>query len=61
LGLRSIALAMGSVGVGVPTADLAAGLAHSTLVHASFSGDEQAAGAFLAELGLPPEPDAALE
>ncbi|MCF2239132.1 hypothetical protein KVP04_08335, partial [Halobacterium salinarum] len=46
-------------GVGVPTADLAAGLAHSTLVHASFSGDEQAAGAFLAELGLPPEPDAA--
>ncbi|SEV96602.1 hypothetical protein [Halobacterium jilantaiense] len=41
-------------GVGVPTADLAAGLAHSTLFHASFSGDEQAAGATLAELGLPP-------
>jgi len=44
-------------GVGVPTADLAAGLAHSTLFHASFSGDEQAAGATLAELGLPPELD----
>lgn len=44
-------------GVGVPTADLAAGLAHSTLVHASFSGDEQAAGATLAELALPPELD----
>lgn len=45
-------------GVAVPTADLAAGLAHSTLVHAStFSGDEQAAGAALAELGLPPELD----
>ncbi|MFB6072782.1 MAG: hypothetical protein ABEJ88_07425 [Halobacterium sp.] len=45
-------------GVGVPTADLAAGLAHSTLVHASFSGDEQAAGALLAELALPTELDA---
>jgi len=44
-------------GVGVPTADLAAGLAHSTLFHASFSGDEQAAGATLAELELPPELD----
>jgi hypothetical protein len=44
-------------GVGIPTADLAAGLAHSTLVHASFSGDEQAAGATLAELDLPPELD----
>lgn len=44
-------------GVGIPTADLGAGLAHSTLVHASFSGDEQAAGATLAELDLPPELD----
>jgi len=45
-------------GVGVPTADLAAGLAHSTWFHApSFSGDEQAAGATLAELALPPELD----
>lgn len=44
-------------GVGVPTADLAAGLAHSTGVHAAFSGDEQAAGATLAELDLPPELD----
>lgn len=37
-------------GVGIPTADLADGLAHSTLVHAEFSGDETAAGAALAEL-----------
>ncbi|MCH7661485.1 MAG: exonuclease RecJ [Euryarchaeota archaeon] len=37
-------------GVGVPTADLADGLAHSTLFHASFSGDETAAGAALANL-----------
>jgi hypothetical protein len=44
-------------GVGVPTADRAAGLAHSTLVHAPFSGDEQAAGATLAELDLPPDLD----
>jgi hypothetical protein len=44
-------------GIGVPTADLAAGLAFSTRVHASFSGDEQAAGAALAELGLPAELD----
>jgi hypothetical protein len=44
-------------GVGVPTADLAAGLAFSTRVHASYSGDEQAAGAALAELALPAELD----
>lgn len=44
-------------GVGVPTADLAAGLAYSTRVHASFSGDEQAAGAVLAGLDLPVELD----
>lgn len=37
-------------GVGIPTADLADGLAHSTLVHAGFSGDETAAAAALAEL-----------
>lgn len=37
-------------GVGIPTADLPDGLAHSTLFHASFSGDETAAGAELAEL-----------
>jgi hypothetical protein len=48
-------------GVGIPTADLAAGLAHSTRVHASFSGDEQAAGATLAEIGLPPELDDAAQ
>lgn len=44
-------------GVAVPTADLADGLAHSTLVHAPFSGDESAAGAALADLSLPPELD----
>jgi hypothetical protein len=37
-------------GVGIPTADPADGLAHSTLVHASFSGDETTAGAALEEL-----------
>jgi hypothetical protein len=37
-------------GVGIPTADLADGLAHSTLVHAGFSGDEGSVGAALAEL-----------
>ena len=45
-------------GVAVPVADLADGLAHTTLVHASFSGDTEAATATLAELGLPPELDA---
>jgi len=44
-------------GVAVPTADLADGLGHSTLVHASFSGDESAAGAALADLSLPAELD----
>ncbi len=37
-------------GVGIPTTDLADGLAHSTLVHADFSGDERAASAALDEL-----------
>lgn len=45
-------------GLGIPVADLAAGLAYSGRIHASFSGDEQAAGAFLAELELPAELDA---
>jgi hypothetical protein len=45
-------------GVSVPVADLADGLAHTTLVHAEFSGDTEAATATLAELGLPPELDA---
>jgi hypothetical protein len=45
-------------GVAVPVADLADGLAHTTLVHAGFSGDPEAATAALAELGLPPELDA---
>lgn len=40
-------------GVGVPTANLAAGLAHSTLLSAPFSGDEDAAQHRLAELELP--------
>ena len=39
-----------TAGVGLPTADLADGLAHTTLAQASFSGDELAAGAALADL-----------
>ncbi len=45
-------------GVAVPVADLADGLAHSTLVHANWSGDADGARATLAELGLPAELDA---
>ena len=45
-------------GLGLPTADIGAGLAYSGWLHGSFSGDEQAAGAFLAELDLPAELDA---
>jgi hypothetical protein len=44
-------------GVGIPTADLVDGLAHSTLVHTSDSGDREAVQATLAELGLPAELD----
>jgi hypothetical protein len=44
-------------GVGVPTEDLATGLAHTTLVHAPFSGDEDAVAAALADLDLPDELD----
>lgn len=44
-------------GVGVPTEDLADGLAHSTLLHAAFSGRKGAVQAELAELGLPVELD----
>jgi hypothetical protein len=40
-------------GVGLPTTDLADGLAHSTLVHGPFSGDPEAAASILAEHGLP--------
>ncbi|PSP31920.1 hypothetical protein BRC64_08380 [Halobacteriales archaeon QH_10_67_22] len=40
-------------GVAVPGRDLADGLAHSTLVHAPFSGDREAAAAFLADHGFP--------
>jgi hypothetical protein len=38
-------------GVAVPTDDLADGLAHSTLVHAPFSGDPEAAASALADVG----------
>ncbi|WP_135828306.1 serine/threonine-protein kinase [Halorussus halobius] len=44
-------------GVGVPTDDLADGLAHSTLAHADYSGDPDAAQAALAELDLPVDLD----
>jgi hypothetical protein len=42
-------------GVGVPTADLADGLAHTTLVHTPDSGDAEAYRAALAERDLPTE------
>lgn len=45
-------------GVAVPTKDLADGLAHSSLVHAPWSGDREATQALLAELSLPAELDA---
>jgi len=44
-------------GVAVPTADLTEGLAHTTLVHAPFSGDTERARAALADLKLPAELD----
>ncbi|WP_256403110.1 exonuclease RecJ [Halorubrum salinum] len=44
-------------GVAIPTADLADGLAASTLVRTPYSGDPEAAHATLADLGLPAEMD----
>ena len=44
-------------GVAVPTADLADGLAASTLVRTPYSGDVEAARTALASLGLPAELD----
>ncbi|MFC7138950.1 hypothetical protein ACFQMA_03745 [Halosimplex aquaticum] len=44
-------------GVAVPTSDLVDGLAHSTLVHAPFSGDADATAAALADLGFDPSDD----
>ncbi|WP_200530417.1 exonuclease RecJ [Halorubrum sp. LN27] len=44
-------------GVALPTADLADGLASSTLVRTPYSGDTEAARAALAELGLPADLD----
>ena len=43
-------------GVAIPTADLADGLAHTTLVHADFSGERQRVTAELDELGDDPDP-----
>jgi len=43
-------------GVGVPTADLTDGLAHSTLVEAPFSADTDVVEALLADLDLPAAP-----
>ncbi|MDZ5812381.1 exonuclease RecJ [Halorubrum sp. AD140] len=45
-------------GVAIPTADLADGLAASTLVRTPYSGDPEAARVALAELGLPADLDA---
>lgn len=46
-------------GIAIPVADVSDGLAHSTLVHARFSGSPETAMAALAELALPAEMDAA--
>ena len=46
-----------SPGVGLPVADLADGLGHTTLLHAPFSKGVDAAGAVLAELELPADLD----
>ncbi|QZX99599.1 exonuclease RecJ [Halobaculum rubrum] len=44
-------------GVAVPTADLADGLAHSTRIWTPYSGDVEAAGALLADLGIGSDAD----
>jgi len=44
-------------GVALPTADPADGLAASTLVRTPYSGDSEAAGAALADIGLPADLD----
>jgi len=46
-------------GVAIPTADVAEGLAHSTLVDAPFSGDRSAVASRLADLGIASDPDTA--
>jgi len=46
-----------AAGVAVPTDDLADGLAHSTLAHATFSGDRERVADALDELGADPDPD----
>ncbi|RJX43951.1 exonuclease RecJ [Halonotius aquaticus] len=48
-------------GVAVPTADRAADLAHSTRLDAPFSGDVDAAGDLLADLGIPTDSDAEID
>ncbi|TQQ83331.1 exonuclease RecJ [Halonotius terrestris] len=48
-------------GVAVPTADLAADLAHSTRFDAPFSGDGDAARDLLADLGIPTDSDAEID
>jgi len=45
-------------GLAIPVADIADGLAHSTLLSAPFSGDEERIRELLAELDLPAEPTA---
>jgi len=44
-------------GIALPVADIADGLAHTTLLSGPFSGDESAAQAVLAELALPADLD----
>jgi len=48
-------------GVAVPTADIADGLVHSTLLDAPFSGDADAAGDLLADLNVSTDSDAEID
>jgi hypothetical protein len=54
---ESAALVERRPGVAVPTADLATDLAHSMRLDAPFSGDVDAAGELLADLGIPTDSD----
>ena len=58
---ESAALVERRPGVAVPTADLATDLAHSMRLDAPFSGDVDAAGELLADLGIPTDSDTEID
>ena len=58
---ESAALVERRPGVAVPTTDLTADLAHSTRLDAPFSGDVDAAGELLADLGIPADSDTEID